>query len=428
MVVAWRDAAGESVTVGDGDRPALRFAFWNVRRDIVIDNVARYARAAGERVACFVVDGDYASILGAAFVAGDAPDLFYAQRAEASLWQAQGYIAPLDGHPALAPTLARMDKRLVAGARHANGDLLGLTYYNGGPFALFVHEAFSRHIHTGQLTSLDALLGLCRRLARDGLCAHPFVPRWHSTQTGLVWSLLCHLAADGVLDFSSPDAGHTLTAVLAFMRDLVEEGLVPPGSLDDGSDGEALSRWLGGRHALTFTTDYLAMDACEQAARPISVVAPRVPGMTGTPLLPGHALLCMGKGQPPERAQRVLRLMAFLGGLDRDATPRVHARWLSECLFAVPFPELDAQPRIRKAMQAAFPPDQAEACVARMIAARQAAVVSPPTHAPWFLDWSGFCDRLVREDVLRSGSLSPDMAAGRLLDKWFALEAADRAG
>ncbi|HEY6633306.1 MAG TPA: hypothetical protein VIZ90_17790, partial [Rhizobiaceae bacterium] len=322
--------------------------------------------------------------------------------------------------------LARMNPHLVAGARDGDRRLIGLTYYNGGPFALFAHQDFAGHIELDAVGSWENLLEAMRRLKREGICTHPFSPRWHSSQTGLVWSLLSHLATEGVLDFSMPGAPAALSAVVSFLRALVDEALVPPSCLADRGDAAALDRWVTGQHAITFTMDYLAMDARERAGRPINVPAARLPGRTGTPLMPGHALLCTRAGLDADMQRRATSLLAYLGGLAPDGSPRVHARWLSERLFAVPYPELDHADDMRAAAALAFPSAIADTCVQRLMLARQAAVVSPPTHAPWFLEWSAFCDGTVRDDLHSADRASPEATAEVLLERWVELSTGRR--
>jgi hypothetical protein len=397
----------------------LAFAFWDVRADIVRDNLARYIRESGDAVIAHCVAGRYDVEIEAALVAGTGPDVFYAQRAEASLWADRGLIAPLDEtHPMIAPLIERMDARLVAGARDAGGRLLGLTYYNGGPFQLFLRPG-----RDAPIDSWEGVLDLCRKARRDREAEHPFVPRWHRTQTGLVWSLICHLATEGVTSFSEPQAETVLAECLCFYLALAAEDLVPPESLDDHGDGPALQRWALGRHSLTFTTDYLAADAAGLAGRPVSLPAFRLPGKTGTPLMPGHALICLRAGLEGDRAGRALRLAAFLGGTAADGSLAIHRRWLEGCLFAVPYRELGDDPAAQRAIRQFFPEGEAVSCVERFAAIRDRAVVSPISHQPFMLAWSAGTDALVRDDLLRHRRLSPAAAARRILDLWTGLQA-----
>ncbi len=405
-----------------GERTPLRFAFWDVGAPIVRANVARHEREAGETVTALCVADDYEETIGHALAEGTGPDVFHAQRAAASLWADHGLIRPLeDDHPSIAPLIARMDTRLVAGARDADGRLLGTTYYNGGPFALFLRPGSDRPVE-----SWDAVLELCRRAKRDGVATHPFVPRWHRSQTGLIWSLLCHLAAEGVTGFSDPGAEAALSEALRVFLSLHAEGLTPPGSLDDTGDRPAVARWAHGNHVATFTTDYLAADAAALAGRPVSLPAARLPGRAGTPLMPGHALICVRAGLDAPRRGRAIRLAAFLGGTAKDGSLAVHRRWLTECLFAVPYPELMRDPIVLRELERFFAPDDAETAIARLDAARAAAVVSPISHRPFMLAWSAAADTVVREDVLRARRVTPGQAARRLLGLWDRLDTEHR--
>lgn len=384
---------------GKGARP-LRFAFWNVHPDIVFDNLARFADQGGA-VEATCVHGDYE-----AHVTTERPEVFYAQRAEAALWAHEGRIAPLTGTEAeIAPVLAGMDARLVEGARDAGGRLLGLTYYNGGPFALFVHA--DHRARMGEPPrDMAGLVGAARRLQQAGV-PYPVLPRWHATQTGLVWSILCHLAMEGVLDLANPRAPAALARVLHGMDGLVREGLVSPDALDDRGDAAALDRWAAGRHAFWFTMDYLAADAARLAGRPISHA---VAGLAGVPLMPGHALLCIAQGLDPDHAAAARRLVRWLGG------PTVHRRWAAEALFPVPL----AGPADEAALGAHFPPG--DGSVRALVEARAAAQTSPVTQAPGALAWSGAADRIIRGGLV-AGDLDPDHGASALLTAWDRLSA-----
>lgn len=401
---------------GSADAP-LTFAFWDVQSDIVRDNVTRFVAESGDSVACLEIGSDFEAELAAQFADGGGPDVFYAQRAEAALWGASGDVGFLD-EPRFAPLLSRMDPRMVAGARHTDGRLLGLTYYNGGPFALFAHRRF---VGADDLEFGDwsAVLDYLRRAKRDGIAQHPFLPRWHSSQTGLVWSLLCHLASEGVTELNARTVP-TLESALQFFQALVDEALVPPQSLTDRGDAPALQRWVGGDHILTFTTDYLAMDAAKAAGEPVNIML-NLPGDTGTPLMPGHALLCLRAGLDGERLRRAEALLTYLGGTAADGRLAVHMRWLRECLFGAPYSEVGQLAGMQVAMLGAFAIGKAERSLQRFTDARAAAVMSPPTHQPFMLEWTRIADGIIRNDLLSQRRLSATAAGALLIEAWESL-------
>lgn len=410
-----------TTVIGTGPKPALSFAFWNVRPDIVTDNLARFAAASCSQILCHEVGGDYGAWMDQAFDAGTAPMVFYAQRAEASEWDQRGQLAVLDDAMGVAGSLVGMDHRLIDGARNSSGHLIGLTYYNGGPFALFRHADAE---DVGAMATWEALLETLRRLQKNGM-PHPFVPRWHETQTGLVWSLLCHLATEGVLTFDDPAAPRALANTLRFFKQLCQESLVPLASLYDKNDTAAIVRWASGRHAMTFTMDYLAADAANLAGRPISVPQP-LPGKVGTALFPGHALICMNAKVPPAQRASAEALLAFMGGRDSGGAATVHRRWLTECLFAVPYPDLEKDPAVRELVGAFFPKVLADESMALLFETRNTGRISPPTHAAWFLKWSAKADALIRSELLGDPALDEDAVAHRLLDYWDSLLASHR--
>jgi hypothetical protein len=398
----------------------MRFAFWTVRPDIVLDNLKRYARATGERLEPMPIDGDYEAALASAWSSGQGPHAFYAQRAEAAKWAAEGRIEPLrEEDPCLQSTLSRMDPHLVAGARDSRGRLLGLTYYNAGPFALVLNQDLVALNEVPTIQSWSDVLVLCRALKRGGACAFPFLPRWHKTQTGLAWSFLCHLASEGVLEPDHVDRLRLTADVLTVWQALVDEELVPAECLQDQGDAPAVLRWRTRRHAVAFTMDYLFADFTGPGAGPpFSVPAPQLPGRTGTPLLPGQALLCVAAGLSSGLASRAAGLVRTLGGEDHAGELFVHRRWISECLFPVPFPELYPDPDVRAATRRFFPTADAAQAVDRLFAARLRAVPSPMTHMPWALEWSAGLDTIIRQDVLTSRREAPAGAAEAIWRLW----------
>lgn len=403
--------------IEEGSDP-LRFAFWDVGAGIVRDNLARYARETGTAVEADCIPGAYEEVLAAAFQRGAGPDVFYAQRAEASLWAACGWIEPIPASdPAIEPWLHRMNREVLRGSLDPDGRLLGTTYYNAGPFALFQRPGADHPIQ-----DWGDVLDVCRRARREGVSDHPFVPRWHATQTGLIWSLLCHLATDGVTSLDDERALVVLVEAVDFFASLVAEDLVPPGSLDDRSDEAALRRWASGRHLLTFTMDYLAADAGVLAGRPVSVPLARLPGRTGTPLMPGHALICVRAGLDKIRRDKALRLAVALGGPAFDGDLRVHRRWLQERLFPVPFPELERDDVVRDELLRFFPPTGADEAARRLLDGRRRAVVSPVSHVPFMLEWSAGADRILR-DALRERFADPARTAEAILMLWNACRA-----
>jgi hypothetical protein len=203
---------------------------------------------------------------------------------------------------------------------------------------------------------------------------------------------------------------------------LVEGELVPPDSLSERGDRPALLRWSTGRHLMTFTVDYLAKDAAELAGGPVSLPAARLPGSSGTPLMPGHALVCLRARLDGPRRTAALRLAAFLGG------PGVHRRWLEERLFAVPREKLFEDANLRRAIATAFALPDRLVVVERLAASRVAAVVSPFSHQPFMLAWTKEADRLIRGPLLGERRIGPSEAAGRLIAIWNGLERGHHAG
>jgi hypothetical protein len=226
------------------------------------------------------------------------------------------------------------------------------------------------------------------------------------------------LASEGVLDPDHADRCRVTAELLRVWQALVDEELVAPDCLQDQGDTPAVLRWQTRTHAIAFTMDYLLADFAEKGGLPFSILAPRLPGRTGTPLLPGQALLCVAAGLGSGLANRALSLVRALGGEDHEGELFVHRRWISECLFPVPFPELYRDARVRASAGRFFPPAGASEAVDHLFATRLAAVPSPMTHVPWALAWSAGLDTIIRQDVLTLRSETPAGAAEAIWRLW----------
>jgi multiple sugar transport system substrate-binding protein len=406
----------------------LRFAFWRVRPDIVRDNLARYAAARGEQIEPLELAGDFVAEIEAGWAHGAGAAALYAQRAEAARWAAQERLDALDDWDEIAPLLARMDPRLVASARHVDGRLLGLTYYNAGPFALFRNERLlaragcgGGHDAAGYPRDWATLTAQARALKRDGLSAHPILPRWHDSQTGIVWSLLTLATAEGerfvdgdlaaVFDDDTP-----IAETLSLWRAWWDEELVPREALDGGDDGLA-ERWMSGAHAFHPTQDY-AGAIFASADRALCHIHPALPGRTGQPSLPGHALLCVRAGLDGKIRTRARQLIRYLGGDDADGSLVVHRRWLRDFNLPAPFPELAAERETRDALLRFLHPPLADAALAWLLGNRARAEPLAIVRAPWFLDWSARAHRAIADRFLRQRAIGVAPLVRELRADW----------
>ena len=193
----------------------VRFAFWPARPDIVRDNIRLFESHSGISVeAIEIPDADYTAALETRLRSG-AVDIFYAQRGEAARWNAQGLIEHLERDRSVTDLVARMVPAIRESSFDLDGHLLGLTYYNAGPFALFRNEPMMTQAGFGGSQDpcsypacWDDVTRQARTIKRAALSDFPILPRWHRTQTGLVWSVIAQAWSMGER-FVDPDGRGT---------------------------------------------------------------------------------------------------------------------------------------------------------------------------------------------------------------------------
>lgn len=398
-------------------------AFWPVRPDIVRNNLARFAARTGIAVAPLEIAGNYAATVEARFAAGDPPDVLYAQRGEAARWAASGLVEPLDGFAETPSILAEMLPLIRASSRDATGRVIGLTYYNAGPFCLFRNERLLGEIGRGGIEDVaaypqdwNAVLADARALQRRGV-VHPLLMRWYDAPTGIAWAFLAECFAEGeflidaglnaTFDIETPAA-----TVLARWQTIWREGLVPHAVLD-WDDARTDAAWMSGAHAYYATMDYLNAlyaDPTQSAIAGANHMNPVLPGRTHDTLLLGHAMLCLSaKRRSAADRAAAWRLLRYLGHRDDSGALFVHRRWAMELNLFVPYPEIYADPAVTIRMRGWHYPPLAHAALAWQLAGRARALRPAIVSAPWYMEWAAALHWMVRDDLLRGGRTPTDV-------------------
>ncbi len=410
----------------------LRVAFWEVNPEIVINNLRRFETSHDEWILAEPTPEPYEQTLRLRLHGSDAPDIFYAQRGEAARWHALGLIHPLNEFTGLDKIRSRMHPVIEADSLSTDGCFLGLTYYNAGPFALFRNEkllaqkgfsgtehidSYPQHWEDVEAQSLE--------LKYSGLCDYPLLMRWFARPTGLVWNLIaqCHAEGETFVDKSFRAHFGSDTPIAKVLRDWrrwYQLGLVPP-DLFSWTEAQIQSSWMSGHHAFHATLDYHAAIYSDPKYSRIYLhnhLNPVFPGLSKTPTLTGHALLCLSR-RPRSLTDldRVWSLLCFLGGPDEHGDLFVHRRWAREASFPIPFPEIYEEVSTRNALRDRMHPEYRDVALEWLLRNRDQAVATPLMRAPWYHDWDNRLHELI-VCVVRDGSPSPDVAANILHALW----------
>jgi multiple sugar transport system substrate-binding protein len=182
----------------------LVFGFWPWGSEIVTSNADAFMAEHNENVELMPIPGDYAAVLETKLASGTKLDMFYAQRGQAARWHAAGWIRPINDLPGLDQIRSEMFEGLDLDSLAPNGDYLGLTYYNGGPFCLFRNEKLLEaggHGGTANAsdypTTWDEIADISRDLKKKGISEHPLMISWYKAWTGLPWALTAQCFSEG---------------------------------------------------------------------------------------------------------------------------------------------------------------------------------------------------------------------------------------
>jgi multiple sugar transport system substrate-binding protein len=395
----------------------VRFAFWPARPDIVLDNIRLFESHSGISVdAIEIPDADYTAALETRLRSG-AVDIFYAQRGEAARWNAQGLIEHLERDRSVTDLVARMVPAIRESSVDLDGHLLGLTYYNAGPFALFRNEPMLAQAGfggsqdpAGYPPCWNDVTRQARTIKREALSDFPILPRWHRTQTGLVWSVIAQAWSMGER-FIDQDGrgtfgiGTPLADLLSLWQEWWTDELVPLEAIAWSGDTESIEAWRSGRHAWTFTIDYLpSVFTAPPVEVPITHASPRLPGSSASAAIPGHALLCLSRrSRAVADREAALQLMQFLGGDGLGLDFFVPRRWMLEMNLPQPFAHL-TDARTVATMGQHFHPSLSDCATRWILDTRARSEVPLLVRLPWFCDWSDIADEIIGTGMLAHGT------------------------
>lgn len=414
----------------------LTFAFWPWGSEIVQQGATRFTQESGVPVNLSPIPGDYAAVLETQLAAKAPLDMFYAQRGQASRWYAAGWIRPIDDMPGLADIQKQMFPGIVDDAHATDGRTLGLTYYNGGPFALFRNEKMLGEAgFQGTANAADypqdwaTVEKQAREIKKKGLSEHPLLMPWYNAWTGLPWALIAQCFAEGERFVDDElratfNADTPLAKVLTDWKRWWDDELVQRAVLT-WSGTETSSSWMKGQHAFHLNIDYYSFNYNDPAKSQIAAYSsynPVVPGATHDTVLVGHALLCMSTRKRNDAEQAALwELMKYFGYRDKAGQLTTHKNWIAKANLEVPFPELYRDPDSRAAIMKWMYPPQAEQVYQWLFQGREKAVAAHILKAPWYQEWDTAMHEMIAQDLLIKGSKTPAQVATELRARWDAL-------
>ena len=343
----------------------LVFSFWPWGSEIVTSNADLFMAAYDESVDLQPLPGDYPAVLETKLASGTHLDMIYAQRGQASRWHAAGWIRPVDDLPDLAQIRSEMIPGLDQDTLAYNGDYLGLTYYNGGPFSCFLNlkplqewcfEATDNVSDYPQ--TWEEIAKIAREMKAKGISENPILPAWYNAWSGMPWALIAQAFSEGEY-FVDADLRATMSndtpllKVLSDWKQWCEEGLIPKGILTT-QESTMSDMWVTGKHAFHNYMDYMHFVYGDRGNKHIAdwnIMNPVMPGTTQDTVLVGHALLCTGAYErSQEKVLRAWELLKFYGHKDNHGNYHTHKRWAMKADLPIPYNAVYEDPEVKAAL------------------------------------------------------------------------------
>jgi multiple sugar transport system substrate-binding protein len=417
---------------------ALTYAFWPWGQEIVEENARRFEALYGETLNLEPIPGDYLATLETKLAGGAPIDMFRAQRGQASRWHAAGWIQPLNGFPDLEKIKSEMFPNIVESSMAPNGDFLGLTYYDGGPFVMFRNEkvlSAAGYEATANVSDYPSTWEEITKQARDikkkGIVEHPILVEWNTEWVGLPWGLLnqCTSEGEGFVNDQlegtfGPDT--PILKVLSQWKEWWDEDLVPRALLSM-TESDITQSWMKGEHAFypmlsLYSFLFNDPEATEIAA--YNNQNPLMPGATNDTTLVGHALRCIRtRDRSDEDLARVWNLMKYYGWRDETGDLFVAKKWALMANLEAAFPEVYDDPEVKAKILGWMYKPLAEEEYGWLFDARARAKTPLILKAAWYEEWDKVMHDMISQEMLIDASKTPKEVVVELRQLWDDLHA-----
>jgi multiple sugar transport system substrate-binding protein len=411
----------------------LVYAFWPWGSEIVENAAKEFKAQYGGDVELQPIPGEYGAALETKLAGGAPIDMFRAQRGQASRWHAAHWIRPINDLPGLEQIKSEMLPGIVEDSYAPNGDCLGLTYYNGGPFCLYRNEkvlSAAGYEATANPSDYPKTWEEVTKQARDikkkGIVEYPIVLAWNTEWVGLPWGLLCHAYSEGEY-FVTPHLEATFSTdtpilkVLTTWKQWWDEGLVPR-QLLSMTEAQITTDWMKGQHAFYPMLDlysFLFNDPKESAISQYNNQNPVMPGATGDTVLVGHALLCMNNRQrSQEDLMQLWQLMKFFGWRDKNGQLFEKKQWAMMANLEVPYAEVYDDPEVKKKILGWMYPPLAEQEYQWLFEGRKRSIGANILKAAWYEEWDKVMHDMIAQEMLIQGTKSPKEVVVDLRANW----------
>lgn len=342
-------ACGQLSPAAPAAKPAgkLQMKGWNFKPELVAEHINIYKQMYADNVEYELIPTNYDAVMETKFIGGQQVDMCYIFPEKIQRWNKAGWIRDLDGLDGAGEIKKAMYPHEVEKFSTLDGKLGALPYFT----AWFI-MAYNTN-HTDKLgdwkppSSWAEFLDVCRKLQKDGISKHPFVPMWRPGLSFFNDQMFNDMYSEGEdvfdKDFNPTfkDGGVAFRSVFEMYKTMYDEKIVPP----DIFSMDGRQSFATGDHTFWSFVVY-GLPEVNDAAK--SKIAGKVklmpyPGKVGKVMSVGGGY-AMGKNVSDEKA--AADLLKYFGTKAKDGKYVIAKRWALLSGLPSAYPEVMNDPEV----------------------------------------------------------------------------------
>lgn len=326
----------------------LQMKGWNYKPEIVQEHVDIYKRLYGDNLEYELIPANYDAVMETKFIGGQQVDMNYIFPERIQRWRQAGWIRDLEGLPGVDELKKAMFPIEVEKFSGLDGKLGALPYFTAW-FIMAYNEVHIERLGRGWKppATWEEFLEVCRKLQKDGIAKHPYVPMWRPSPSFFNDQMFTDMYSEGEPIFDKDftptfkDGGVAFRKVFELYRTLWNEQLVPPDAFT--LDGRVT--FATGEHTFFSFVVYGLPEVNDPTKSKIAgkVRLMPYPGKTGEVLTVGGGY---AMGAKPQDTDAAWELLKFFGSKAKDGTYVVAKRWALLAGLPSAYPDVMNDPEV----------------------------------------------------------------------------------
>lgn len=343
-------ACGQLSPAAPAAKPAgkLQMKGWNFKPELVAEHVDIYKKMYADNVEYELIPTNYDAVMETKFIGGQQVDMCYIFPEKIQRWNKAGWIRDLDGLEGAGEIKKAMYPHEVEKFSTLDGKLGALPYFT----AWFIMAYNTNHIDKlggswKPPSSWAEFLDVSRKLQKDGISKHPFVPMWRPSPSFFNDQMFTDMYSEGEdvfdKDFNPTfkDGGVAFRRVFEMYKTMYDEKIVPP----DIFSMDGRQSFATGEHSFWSFVVYGLPEMNDPAKSKIAgkVKLMPYPGKVGNVLTVGGGY-AMGKNVSDEKA--AAELLKYFGHKAKDGKYVISKRWALLSGLPSAYPEVMDDPEV----------------------------------------------------------------------------------